>query len=452
MSHNKKLTEGSIFRSLVRLSIPLILTNILQTAYNLTDTFWVGRLGTDAVASVSISFPIIFIIVSLGMGIAIAGSIMLAQFKGAENQKQIDHVATQTLVGVFLISIVLALAGYFLSPFIIELMHTEISVYQDAVAYLKISFIGMIAMFIFMVFQSLMKSLGNVKLPFYIVLSTVLLNLILDPLFIFGFANIVPKNGVKGAAIATVFTQAVAALISIALLVKGNNGIHIRLKRYKPDWNIIKKLFKIGIPVSVEQVSRSLGMLVMIFLVSAFGTLAIASYGIGTRIFSFVIIPAFGLGMATSTLVGQNIGALKSERAVKTVKVSMSVAFIVLSILGILLYIFAARIAGFFVPNEMLTIQESAIFIRIISVSFGFVGILIVIIGALRGAGNTKLSMLLTIFSVWILRFPLAYFLSEYTHFKEIGIWLSYPATNILTAIVGLYIFKYGNWIKKRME
>ena len=445
---DKILTQGSILKALVRLSIPLILTNILQSAYNLTDTFWVGRLGSAAVSAVSLSFPIIFIMISLGIGIAIAGSILVAKAKGAQDNDSLAHIATQTVFSVVTFSVFLSIIGYFATPYIVGVMKVEPSVYNDAVAYLKISFLGMTPMFLFIVFQSLMKSIGEVKLPLYIVLSTVLLNLILDPLFIFGWQGHFEGNGVKGAAIATVFTQLLAAGISLYFLSKGHKGIQIKLKDYAPDKAVIKTLVKLGVPVSIEQISRSVGIFAMLFLVTGFGTMALASYGIGSRILSFIIIPAFGLGMATATLVGQNLGAEKPERVKKTIRLSLFIAFGVMNILGLLIYIFASSVAHFFIPNEPETIKQSAVFIRHIAVSFGFMGILIVLVGAFRGAGKTKMSMLLTIFSVWIIRFPLAYILSEFTDMKEIGIWISYPTTNILTALVGLgLLFKY-QWLQ----
>jgi len=445
------LTEGSIFKALLKLSIPLILTNILQTAYNLTDTFWVGRLGSVALAAVSLSFPVVFIIISLGAGMAIAGSILVAKRKGAQDHDAVGHIATQTFFSVASISTLLATTGYFLTPFLVSIMKVKPDVYQNAVAYLKITFLGLPALFIFLTFQSLMRSIGKVKLPFYIVLSTVLLNLVLDPLFIFGYKNIIPDMGVKGAALATVGTQILSAIIGLYYLFNGSQGIQIKLSDYKPDFKMIKELFKLGLPVSIEQVSRALGIFIMVMLVSHFGTMVLASYGIGSRILSFVIIPAFGLGMATSTLVGQNIGAKAYYRVKKTLQLSLGIAFSVLSVIGILLFIFAKDVAYFIIPKDPATIEESTRFIKTISVSFGFMGILIVLMGAFRGAGKTKISMILALLSVWILRFPLAYYLGYHTNLNQIGIWVSYPITNILTAVAGLIILIRYKWFDKML-
>ena len=441
-----KLTEGSILRALVKLSIPLILTNILQTAYNLTDTFWVGRLGSGAVAAVSLAFPIVFMIISLGSGMAIAGSILVAKRYGAKDADAVAHISTQTFFSVLSISLLLAFLGYWIAPVLVGMMKVEPAVYNEAVAYLKITFMGLPPLFTYLTFQSLMRSIGNVKLPFYIVLSTVLLNLALDPLFIFGWKDIVPAAGVKGAAIATVGTQILSALIGLYILFKGKQGIKICLSDYRPDFSVIKELFKLGFPVSIEQVSRALGIFMMVLLVTHFGTMVLASYGIGSRILSFVIIPAFGLGMATSTLVGQNIGAKQYDRVKKTLQLSLKIGFGTLTVIGLLLFVFAEEVAAFFIPGDTATIQESAVFIKSLSVSFGFLGILIVLMGAFRGAGKTKISMLLALFSVWLLRFPLAYYLGYQTDMKHFGIWISYPITNILTAIAGLILLIRHHW------
>jgi putative MATE family efflux protein len=331
---NKHLLEGSVTKSLFKLSWPIILANLLQTAYNLTDTFWVGRLGSNAVASVSISFPIIFLLISIGSGLALAGTILVSQYKGGKDQKNVDHVSTQTIILIGFISILISFLGYMLSPFLLGIMGAETAVYNDAVSYLRISFIGMIFLFMFGVFQSLLRGVGDAKTPLYVIFFSVILNLILDPLFIFGF-GIIPPMGVVGAAFAT---------IGIYLLLSGKHSIHIKPNDFKPDFKLMKRMFFLGLPASIEQSMRALGMTVMTILVTSFGTITVASYGIGTRILSFIIIPAIGISIATSTLVGQNIGAGKPKRAKQITKISSELSFIILTIVGIILFIFSNQI------------------------------------------------------------------------------------------------------------
>ncbi len=444
------MTEGSVLKSLLALSVPIIFANILQTAYQLTDTFWVGRLGTVAIAAVSISFPFIFLFISLGGGLAIAGTILAAQYEGKGDKKAVNHITSQTLMMVFIISIILAAAGYFMSSFFVKLMGVESNVFPSAVVYLKISFIGTIFMFTFMAFQSLMRGVGDVKTPMYIVFGTVLLNLILDPLFIFGY-GFIPAFGVAGAAVATIGTQGLAAIIGIIILLKGKHQIQLHLNDLKPDVPLLKKMFRLGFPASIEQSTRALGMIIMTFLVTTFGTLTLAAYGIGSRILSFIIIPALGLSMATSTLVGQNIGAGKIKRAEKIAELSSLTGFIILTLAGIITFLFAKQIAAFFIPGELETIQTSALFIKIMALTFGFIGIQMALSGAFRGSGNTMISMVLSIISLWVLRVPLAYVLSKHTAFAEVGLWIAFPATNIIAAIIAIVWFKKGTWKQKQI-
>lgn len=450
MKPTRDFTEGPILKSLIGLTVPIIFANILQTAYQLTDTFWVGRLGTNAVAAVSISFPIIFLSVSLGSGLTVAGTILAAQFKGKKDQAAVDHITSQTLFMVVIISSVLAAIGYLLTSDIIRLMGTEPEVFTGAVSYLRISFIGMIFTFTYMAFQSLMRGVGDVKTPMYIVLGTVLLNLVLDPLFIFGY-GFIPGFGVAGAAVATIGTQGLAAIIGIMMLISGKHQMRLVLSDLVPDINLLKQMFALGFPSSVEQSTRALGMTVMTFLVATFGTLTVAAFGIGSRILSFIIIPSLGLSMATSTLVGQNMGAGKIARAERIVKISTLAGFLSLTLIGIVFFFFARHISAIFIPGEIDTIQSSALFIKIMALSFGFIGVQMAINGAFRGSGNTMISMVLSIISLWVLRFPLAYLLSKHTALAEIGLWIAYPTANVIAAVITIAWFAKGSWKKKEL-
>jgi len=445
-----KLTEGPIVKSLLALSIPIVFANILHTAYHLTDTFWVGRIGQKAVAAVSLSFPIIFLLISLGGGLAIAGTILVAQYKGKGDKKSVDYIASQTITMMCFTSVIISLTGYFGAESFISLIGAEKAVAVDAVSYLKISFLGIFFLFGFFVFQSLMRGVGDVKTPMYIVTGTVLLNLILDPIFIFGY-RFIPAFGISGAAIATVVTQGLATIIGLILLFSGKYDIHLHLKNLKPDFSLIRKMFALGFPSSIEQSTRALGLAIMTFLAASFGTVTLAAYGIGFRILSFVIIPSIGLGMATSTLVGQNIGAGKVDRAVKIVKISSMIGFVILTTAGVVVFLFAKSLSAFFIPEDAEVINSSALFIKIMALTFGSIGVQQILNGAFRGAGDTLISMFLAIASLWALKFPLAYFLSKHTMLAESGVWWSFPATNIIASIIAIIYFMKGGWKEKKI-
>ena len=446
-----RLLEGPIIKSLLILAFPLILSNLLQTAYQLTDTFWLGRLGADAVAAISVSFPVLFLLASIGIGFTMAGTIIVSHLKGSNRQDQINQASSQILFIVCIVASLISVIGYFLTPAMIRLLQTPENVYPGAVAYLKISFIGFIFLFIYFTFQALLRGIGNVKTPLLIIFGTVLLNLILDPVFIFGYGPI-PAFGVKGAALATFITQGLAGIIGIFILKNGRFGITLQFKLCRLNMSFIRTVLGLALPSSIEHSTIALSLTAMIALITAFGTIPLAAYGIGARILNFVFFPALALSMATSILVGQNIGAGNPPRAKRIVRISALFTFISLTLAGFIFFIFAKGISALFIPNNTEVIAASTVFIKILSLSFGFMGAHTVMRGAFRGAGNTKLAMIFTIIYLWVLRFPLAYFLSRHTYLDVSGIWWAFPATNIITAFMTIAFFIFGKWQKEKIK
>lgn len=450
MARPSTLTEGPIASTLVRLATPIVISNMLQTAYQLTDTFWVGRLSSEAVAAVSLAFPINFLMIAIGGGLPIAGTVLIAQYRGRGDTEAMDHVASQTCLMVSVVSLLLSGGGYFLSPRIMAFMGAAPDVLPDATRFLRMTFLGFIFVFGFFVFQTLTRGLGVVVSPMLIVLGTVLLNFALDPLFIFGWGPI-PPLGVAGAALATLITQAIAALVGFTLLFRGVYGIRLRWNSFRPDFKLIWRMLKIGIPASIEQSTRATGMALMMLLVSGFGTVVVAAYGIGMRVLSFVVIPALGLSLATSTLVGQNIGAGKIDRATRTSRVACLIAFSVLSLAGIVMFLSAEAFATFIVPKAGEAIPIAVRFIRVMSLTFGFIGVQQVVTGTLRGAGDTLAAMILAIIALWVLQFPLAYVLSHHTSLGPDGIWWALAIANMISACITVTWLVTGNWKEKRL-
>ncbi len=442
------LTEGPIVPSLFKLALPIVFANLLQTAYQLIDTFWVGRVGALAVAAVSLSFPIIFLMISLGAGLSIAGAILIAQYKGKGDQKSVDHIGMQTLTSMVVVSATISVVGYYLTPWLIGLMTHDTSLFADAVSYLQISFIGMVFVFGFAVYQSLMRGVGDVKTPMYIVLGTVILNFFLDPLFILGYGPI-PAMGVAGAAMATIFTQSIAAFIGVGMLFWGRgNRIRLHMRDLAPDWKLLSRMNRLGFPASIAQSTRALGLMAMAFIVATFSDNVIAAYGVGARILSFIIVPALGMSMATSTMVGQNIGAGKKERALETARVSGRVSFWVLSAAGVLIFLFAKPISAFFIPGDPTVIGMSATFIQIMALTYGFLGWQQAYYGAFRGAGDTAITMILSVLTLWVLRFPFALILSKFTSVGFIGIWWAFPVSNVAGGVLTWLFFIKGRWMR----
>lgn len=441
-------TEGSILKSLLSVSLPIILANILQTMYQLIDTFWLGRLGANAVAAVSISFPILFLVLSLGGGLTLAGTVIVAQYKGAGRQDQVNYSSSQTVIVIFLLSVLLSIFSYLMSEPLMKIIGAGPEIMDDSVAYFRISSIGFVFLFMFFVFQSLMRGIGNVLLPMYIVIGTVFLNLVLDPLFIFGFGPI-PPYGVAGAAVASVVTQGISAVAGIWILFKGEKGIKISRIEMSLSREWIGRLFRLGLPASMEQSARAAAMTMMVIIVASFGSEIVAAYGVGARMLSLVVVPALGLSIGTTTLVGQNIGAGQIKRAEKAANLSNKIAFFGLTLVGLIMFLIAEPLTALFIPNDPQVIRDGSLFIKIMAPAFGLMGVQQVLNGTFNGAGFTKASMLISILSLWVIRFPLAYVLSYNTALGHIGIWLAFPISNLVAAIVAFTYYKYGHWKKR---
>jgi putative MATE family efflux protein len=441
-----RLLQGPIPRSLFLLAFPIMGGNILQIAYQLVDAFWVGRLGASAVASVSVSMPLMFLMMSLGMGFTIAGSTLIAQYVGARNREMVDHVAGQTMITVVAVSTVLGLFGFVIAPYLLELMEVAPDVYRNALGFLRVQFLSLPLAFAYFCFQSQMRGVGQVTVPLYIIAGTVFVNFVLDPIFIF-----VMGWGVMGAALATMVSQALSAVTAIILLTQGRYGIQLKIRELKPDFAFIKRAFNLGYPAAIEGSARGLGVTVMMFLITSFGTVTTAAYGVGGNVMQFVVIPAMGFSMATSTLVGQNIGAGNVPRAEAVARLAALITFAALTAFGLFALAFANHIAAFFVPRDQRVIHEAAVFIRTVSWSFGFIGVQFALMGVLRASGNMFAAMVISLASQWMLTFPLAFLLSHRAHMGSHGLWWAFPVANVVTAIVSFVWFSRGDWKKRRI-
>lgn len=436
-----------IVKSIITLAIPILLTNLLQSAYGLTDAFWVWRLWWDAVASVSVSFPITFFMISLWAWFAVAWTTFIAQYVWAKNFKMVNHVAAQTLLMITVLSIIIWVIWYVFSPNLLHLMWVTDNVFNDALNFLRISFIWMIFVFGFSMFQSIMRWLWEVKMPFKIILWTVLLNLVLDPFFIFWFWSF-EWMWVSWAAMATLFTQALASFIWFLILLKGKYWIILKMSDFKPDYTYIKKAFFLWLPSSIEMSARSLGMVIMTFLITSFWTLAVASYWAGWNIMQLIMIFWLWLSMSTSVLVGQNLWAKNITRANDISKISFIMSFLILTFIGIVTYFLSPYLISFFVPWDKDIIKWWAHLLNIVSLSFGLIWIQMAVNWVFRASWNMTTSLVLTLVSQWVIQFPIAYILSIHTSLWLDWIWYSMLITNIIMAIISLLVFFKWDWKK----
>jgi putative MATE family efflux protein len=450
-SRQQLLLKGPLASALVRLAVPMMLGNILQAGYQLTDAFCVGRLGAAAVAAVAIGFPVTFLVIAAGAGLAMAGATLSAQYAGAGRQDLVNHVAAQTMMMIALTSIAFGAGGYLLSPWLLHWLGVAPDVFDGALGFMRVSFIGIVFVFLYAMFQALMRGIGQMRIPLLIVAGTVILNFVLDPFFIFGWGPFAP-HGVMGAALATLLTQGLAAGLGLAVFLRGRNGIQLTWRDFKPDPVYIKQAFLLGAPGSIELLTRGLGPMAMASLAAGVGTLTIAAYGVGTSILQIVTIPAMSLSMAVATLLGQNLGAGNPQRATRAAVLGAAVGFVVLTLAGIVAYVFAPDVVAFFVPRDPSVIAQGAHFVRVMCLTWGGLAIQLCIDSAFRASGNMTTAMLIALVSQLAFQPPLAWFLSRHTALGIEGLWLAFPITNVAFALLSIAWFARGDWRNPKLS
>lgn len=439
------LTTGPPTGKVLKLSIPLIISSLMHGFYNIVDTAWLGMLGKEAVAAMAFVFPVLFLIISVGIGVGLAGSILVAQYEGAGNKKMVNYSAAQTLTFSVFLALIISVGGYFTGGSLVKLMGADTTVALLAESYLKVIFSGVIFMFYFFVFSALMRGWGNTKTPMKIMVFSNLLNIGLDPVLIFGL-GFIPPLGIKGAALATVFSRAVASILGLYILFKGRYALTIRFRELKPDFDILFKIFKVGWPVTLEHAIRSLGFMVITAIIAGFGTVYTAAYGIGIRIFSFIIMPSLAIGMGVAAGVGQNLGAGLVERAKRITREVSCMVFIFLSVIAVGLYFGSSKIITVFIrAGGSEVVGAGSDFLKRLAVMAPFIGAAITMRGGFKGAGRTKDTMLLGLGGLWAVRIPLAYFLSII--FKSpIGIWNAFIVGAMAELIFSVIYYYKADW------
>jgi len=441
---------GPVLPQLARLAAPIVLASMVQTSHQLINTFWVGRLGAEAVAAVSASFPVIFLVISLGSGLSIAGSILAAQYTGARDTAMISRVAGQTLTVTAVIALVLTAAGLWSAPKLLRLMGIAPPVFDAAVSYLRIAFSGIVLVFGFSMYESLMRAVGDAKRPMYLVGCGVLINVVLDPLLIFGWGP-VPALGVPGAACATLIAQSVCAGVGLRLLFSARFGLQLAARDLVPDRALIARVVRLGIPASLTQAIQALSISTVTALVAGFGTLALAAYGIGFRVLTFTIIPALGISIAASIMVGQSIGAGDIARAERVSRVAVTLSVALFCCASVVVALGAAGIVRVFAPDDPALVDAGAEVLHWMALSFVFSGVQLALSGTFRGAGDTLATMLLSAAGAWLVLLPLATVLARHTALGVTGIWIAYPSAGAVNTLIALLYYRYGRWRRLRL-
>ncbi|MGM0438828.1 MAG: MATE family efflux transporter [Patescibacteria group bacterium] len=442
-----KLTDKPILSTLFILSWPIMIGEGMQLMYNLADTFWVGQLGSNELAAISLSFPLIFVMFSVGAGFSVAGMTLVSQHTGAEQEKDANLVAGQILVFSVIVSILFSGLGLILGRDLLKLMGAEPEVLQPAWEYFRIILMGAPLMFIYFIFSSVLQGVGDTKTPMKIKIITVIANIILDPFLIFGW-SFFPALGMAGAAIATIASRLIATVIALTILFTKSKGIQLTLSDLKPDKEVIWQIIKIGSPAAVGMSALSIAMTVMTYIVTAFGTFALAAWGVVSRLTSLIRLPSQGLSRSTGVLVGQHLGADQPNKAEESAWTGVAVVFIVMTSLAFLNLVFAPYIVRPFTSKPEV-LQIAVKYFRIAGFAYTFLGIQMVVSGALKGAGKTFAQMFFRVLTLWILQIPLSYFLAHNAGWGVDGIWWGIFFSKLFGCLFLLLWFKKGTWKNK---
>ncbi|WP_331235375.1 MATE family efflux transporter [Natronorarus salvus] len=468
------VTDGRLFVPLVVLSAPVVVAYTLDIVYYVVDLYWIGYLGTDAVAAMSYSWPILFLFTSLGIGITTAGTVLVAQNKGAGRLARSHHVAGQTVSVVSVLSVAIAALGYLLAPWMLALIGATpgSDPHTMAVSYTRITFLGMVPIFWFFVFDALSRGWGDTRTPLYLMAASVGVNVVLDPFVILGFAGnpvfawfgvealgttLYERTGfdgygIEGAALASVFSRTLAALVALSLLFSGAIGLRVDPSELRPNRESVAEIVEIGVPTSLEMGLRASGVTVMTAIVALEGDTAIAAYGISEYLAALLLVPAIGLARGTETVVGQNLGAGQTQRAKHAVYMSAAIVVTAFVVVVAAAYPVAESIVGLFVSAEpgsnaaAEVVRIGSAFIWIIGPTYVFYGVFQVVLGAFRGSGHTRLALAFAVMELWAVRLPLSVAALRWFDAGVVGIWYAFAASYVLSTLVTAAWFLRGTW------
>lgn len=449
-SKGNHLVEGGIVRGLLRLSGPMFVSALLQNLQSVIDLFWVGRLGSEAVAALAVSGIILMLLFPVIMGVSMGTVAMVSRAIGAKHPDEAGEIAGQSMLLALVFGLSAGAVGYFCAGTLCQVLGVTPEVAPLATTYLQISFIGAFTVFLLFVGNSSLQGAGNSTIPMCAMALATLLNLGLDPLLIFGLLGL-PRLGVAGAAVATVIAQAVAAMLVMWVLHSGRiAGMHAHLGRWRLRSDLAWRLLRIGTPSSGQMLSRSLMSLLLMRIVAESGTAAVAAYGIGLRFHMIVLMPAFTLGNAVATMVGQNLGAGKPHRARQAAWVATGMDVTIMVVSAIILCVAAKPLMSAFDKNPEV-IKIGANYLRTVSPFYVFAALAIVLGRGLMGAGDSMGSMICTIIGLWGVQVPLAFYLSRVMSPSTQGVWWAIAAAITVHGLLVMVWFEIGRWKKQRV-
>lgn len=442
-------TTGSIKRAILLLSIPMVLEMAMESVFAVVDIFFVSKLGAGAVATVGITESVITIVYAVAIGLAMGTTALVSRRIGEKKPEEAALSTVQAMIVGVGVSIPISFIGLFFAPNLLMLMGAESTIVEAHSSYTQIMIGGNLVIMLLFVVNAVFRGAGDAVVSMRVLWLANGINIILDPLLIFGI-GFFPELGVKGAAVATVTGRGAGVIYQLYLLLGSGSRIRITKEQIVFHWSIMKRLIRVSLGGIGQFIIATSSWIGLVRILAEFGSITVAGYTIAIRIFVFSILPSWGMSNAAATLVGQNLGANKPDRAEKSVWTAAVVNMFFLIIVGITFYTTAEFLIRLFTSDPEI-IQIGADCLRIISYGYVAYAYGMVVIQAFNGAGDTLTPTLINFICFWLIEIPLAYFLAMHIGLESRGVFYSIVISETILGIIGLILFKTGRWKKTKV-
>jgi MATE family, multidrug efflux pump len=445
----RDFTEGGLRRAIFLLAIPMVLEMLMESLFAIVDVFWVAHLGANAMATVGLTESVLMLVYCGAMGLSMAATAMVARRIGERDTEGASIAAIQALIAGTCASILVSIGGSMAAPKLLSIMGASPDVIAIGGRYAAIMMASSVSIVLLFLNNGVFRGAGDAAIAMRVLWLSNFINLCLDPLFIFGLGPF-PKLGVTGAAVSTTFGRSIGVIFQLWILFGGKGRVKILANQFRLHWDVMKRLVRVALNGMFQYAIGQTSWLVLVRIVSSFGSVAVAGYTVAIRIIIFVILPSWGLSGAAATLVGQNLGAGKPERAEKSVWLTGLYNMLFLGGVAIVFIVFPEPIIRIF-TNDPDVVPIGVNCLRIVSYGNLAYAYGMVMVQSFNGAGDTFTPTMVNIFGYWLFQIPVAYYLSFRTTLGPNGIFAAIPLAETAIAIVSVTLFRRGHWKKKQI-
>lgn len=440
----RDFTSTPLGKAIFILAVPMVLEMIMESVFAVVDIFFVSRLGADAVATVGLTESAMTIVYAVGMGLSMATTALVSRRIGEKKNKEAGLVAFQAIAMGLFVSILLAVPGFIFAKKFLHLMGGTPEIIEQGYMYPAIMFGGNMVIMLLFIINAVFRSSGDAAISMRVMWVANLINLVLDPLLIFGIGPF-PELGIMGAAIATTIGRGIAVVYQFFILFRGKRRIKLYVSNIRLRFSIMWQLLKVSGGGILQNLIATSSWILLVRIIAVSGPAALAGYTIAIRIVIFSILPAWGLSNAAATLVGQNLGAKKPDRAERSVWITAYVNMALMGIISIIMFVFAEQLIRIFI-DDPLVIADGITSLKIISIGFIMYALGMVLIQGFNGSGDTITPTWINLISFWLIEIPIAYLLAITLDLGLTGACLSIVIAESILTVISLFLFKKGKW------